>query len=111
MAEQLNNRTGGEFRYMFHKDTFDTLCITCTAMFDNACEDFEQKKLTKGDQIRALSDEKLAELFVYGRVYEYDRNYGDWYSTLLPGTVCFSNRQKAIEATVEVLQKGIKYEK
>jgi hypothetical protein len=93
---------------MLHKDTFEvcTLRMTETAMFDNACEHFTPP--TVGDRIRALSDADLAELFVHGLAY--DVSYEEWYSTLLPGTVCFSSKQKALEATLEELRREVKDE-
>lgn len=105
----MKNKTCKDCRYMLHKDTFEvcTLCMTETAMFDNACEHFTPP--TVGDRIRASSDEDLAELFVYRIVYnEYDDE--GWDSTLFSNTIEFSSRQKALEATIEELKKEVKDE-
>lgn len=93
----MKNKKCWECRYMLHKDTFEvcTLCMTDTSMFDNACEHFTPP--TNGDKIRQMSDEELAEKFVY-------RYCSTWRSFLLQGYE-FLTEAEAIAATIKELKK------
>lgn len=111
MIEDLNNRT---CRYcksylaeMFHCQKHDVM-----AESHNTCENFEPKKLTVVDRIRKMSDEDLAELFVYFDCDACDDNgigY-PWCSTLFADGGHFETEEKAYEATLKELKKEVKNE-
>jgi hypothetical protein len=107
----MKNRTCGECRYMLHKDTFEvcTLCMTETAMFDNACEHFTPP--TVGDRIRAMSDEGLAKKFVHKVSMKYVTGYVEtyWVSGILRNKK-WLKKEFAIEATIVELKKEVEDE-
>lgn len=99
----MKNKTCNDCRYMLHKDTFEvcTLRMTETAMFDNACEHFTPP--TVGDRIRQMSDEELAERFVYTR---REQNGDKCYlSTITVGK--WGSRAESKAATIEELKKEV----
>lgn len=106
----MNNKTCGECRFHHRDYHYCQADKECKSIYPEspACENFAVRTITNSNRIRALSDADLAELFVHGLAY--DVNYEEWYSTLFPGTVCFSSKQKALEATLEELKKEVKDE-
>lgn len=74
---------------------------------NDCCSFFEQKAITNGDRIRQMSNEELAEKFVY---FDYsvcdDNGMGyPWCSTLFEDGGNFETEEKAIAATLEELNK------
>ena len=77
-----------------------------------ACSEYtERNKPTNGDRIRSMSDEELAELFVYKKYYGGSPH---WFSTMFPNydeyQYLFNTKQEAIEATLEELKKEVENE-
>ena len=107
----MKNRTCGECRFHHRDYHYCQADKECKSIYPEspACDNFAERTIAIGDKIRALSDEDLAELFVYRVVYnEYDDE--GWDSTLFSNTIEFSSRQKALEATLEELRREVKDE-
>ncbi|MBR1965562.1 MAG: hypothetical protein IKA22_03045 [Lentisphaeria bacterium] len=108
----MNNKetkTCGECRY--HKNNRCMLpCYAMNHWAENpACHHFEGKiPPTKGDKIRQMSDEELAEKLVYSEWIEaFDKQLLVWHSTVLPFSQHFLSRPEAIAATVAEFKKGV----
>ena len=105
----MNNKICGECLYLYMPDWTECLLDGSHIVWAKpACERFKQKlRDTYGDQIRAMSDEELAEKFVYQVNYDYC--YSEFYSTLIPDKE-FDSKQEAIAATIVELEKEVKNE-
>lgn len=97
MEEKLNNRTCGECKFHHWHYHYCQADKECRSIYPEspACENFAERTFTIGEQIRALNDEDLGELFVYRIVW--DEADEGWYSTLFPDTVGFGSKQKALD--------------
>ena len=90
---------------LIKKNNENKTCLVCTEIqsesstYDNS----NTETMTNGDRIRAMSDEELAEKFVYSIVW--DEADEGWYSTLFPDTIEFGSKQKALDATIKELKK------
>ena len=62
-----------------------------------ACSKFEPKIITKGDRIRQMSDEELAEMSVYEHKYysKEGREY-IWFRSIFVGHVDYAEREDAV---------------
>ena len=105
MSKKLSDRTCNNCKYRPEGITcklFGT--ITDSKLFERGCIHFAPIKITNGDKIRAMSDEELAEKFIYTR---REQNGDKCYlSTIRVGK--WSTKEEALEATLEELKKELK---
>ena len=102
----MKNKTCGECLY--YDDPFCDYHEMQVARKRKSCDLFEPKEKppTIGDKIRQMSDDELAEKFVYSEWFEaFEKQLLIWHSTVLPFSQDFLSRLEAIAATVAELKK------